>query len=333
MDNNLPTSGSEDMMAYIKPRKKSTASKIVFLFAIVAIVAAIIIMAYKSSSGKFRGFLDNLFGKESSSTTTTTENVTPPETTNIYMFDNSLVPEGASGVIPVDLSAEKQGTVYDNKTQLTLSTAQGGLAKANDGKTRVLIVNTHPFEKYTDEVITAYDGNFSASGDENNVADIARDMVIKLVSLGVVAEYLDTGVTAGQNSYENAYKVISEYLTSHPDIRYIIDVHRGTLLDSSGNMLRPVAVNDDEVYAQMKFTVGGAGAGWENVLASVNTLAAQISGEFPAFLMPTEITDSRLNQHLPATVLTLEIGSCANSITEAEKSAEYFAVKFASAVS
>lgn len=332
--NNLPASQSEDMMAYIKPRKKSTAAKIVFLFAVVTIVAAICITAFRGTSGKFHDFLNGIFkgGEETSQSTPSTPPAQSEGTTNIYEFDPALVPEGAHGVIPADLSADMQGKLIDNKTELEISTAQGGLAKAADGKIRVLLINTHPYESYAPDEISSYGEDFSATGGEDGVKTLAQDIVLRLLSLGIGAEYLDTGVTSGKNSYADAYTVINEYLSKHPDILYVIDIHRGALLDSSGNMLRPITVKDDELYAQMKFSVGASCNGWENTLASVNTLFSQIYGDFKTLLMPTEISASRLNQHLPATVFTLDVGTCGNIYEEAERTARYFARIFAEAV-
>lgn len=333
--NNLPVSESEEMMPYIKQRKKSAASKTVFLFAVVAIVAAIAITAFRSSE-KLKSFISGIFGKaaESSESTSTTESTegTAAEK-GLYYFDSSLVPEGNLGVIPCDLSVDSLGKMFENGTDYEVGTAKGTLGKADDGKVRVLIVCTHPYEAFTADILTYYSDDFTPLGGENTVAELARSMARKLISLGIGAEYLDTGVTSGKNSYADAAKMISDYLSSHPDIIYVIDLHRGVLCDSSENLLRPVAEKDKTVYAQMKFIVGSGHDGWQSELSSVNTLFSAIYASTPALLMPTEISASRLNQHLPATVFTLEIGTCANSIEEAENTVSVFSFIFAGAVS
>ena len=56
--NDLPVAESEQMIPYIKERKKSGVSRIIFLFAIIGIVAAICITLLKSSGGNLSG----LFG-------------------------------------------------------------------------------------------------------------------------------------------------------------------------------------------------------------------------------------------------------------------------------
>ena len=49
-------------------------------------------------------------------------------------------------------------------------------------------------------------------------------------------------------------------------------------------------------------------------------------------MMPTEISTSRLNQHLPATVFTVEIGACGNRLEEAVRTARAFGEVLAAAI-
>ena len=109
--NGNPTPESSELIPYIKERKRTGAQKIIFLIAIIGIIAAICITLIKSSGG----FLSGLFGKSAETTTSAPETTTSPsQKENIYDYDPSAVPEGKKGVIPADLSAEKQGRRFSS---------------------------------------------------------------------------------------------------------------------------------------------------------------------------------------------------------------------------
>lgn len=78
-----------------KRTQKSGVSRIIFLFAIIGIVAAICITLLKSSGGNLSGLFGFLGGKESSTTTADKETTTSPsEKEDIYDYDISTLPEG-----------------------------------------------------------------------------------------------------------------------------------------------------------------------------------------------------------------------------------------------
>lgn len=331
--NDLPVAESEQMIPYIKERKKSGVSRIIFLFAIIGIVAAICITLLKSSGGNLSGLFGFLGGKESSTTTADKETTTSPsEKEDIYDYDISTLPEGKKAIIPADLSAEKQGKRYTSDIDVSVSDTSAALAKTQTGKTSVLIICTHPYESYCNEKLLCYGDDFSAVGGENTVDALARELTVSLLGLGIGAEYLDLGITSAKNSYSKAKIKIEDYLKKHPDIVYVIDLHRGIESDSDGNLLSPITEKDGDIYAQISFSVGTENKSASKSLPSVNTLYEKISERFPSLLMPTQISEATLNQQLSPTVITLDIGTCANTYSSAENTAEFFAFIFAEAV-
>lgn len=331
--NDLPVAESEQMIPYIKERKKSGVSRIIFLFAIIGIVAAICITLLKSSGGNLSGLFGFLGGKESSTTTADKETTTSPsEKEDIYDYDISTLPEGKKAIIPADLSAEKQGKRYTSDIDVSVSDTSAALAKTPTGKTSVLIICTHPYESYCNEKLLCYGDDFSAVGGENTVDALARELTVSLLGLGIGAEYLDLGITSAKNSYSKAKIKMEDYLKKHPDIVYVIDLHRGIEADSDGNLLSPITEKDGDIYAQMSFSVGTENKSASKSLPSINTLYEKISERFPSLLMPTQISEATLNQQLSPTVITLDIGTCANTYSSAENTAEFFAFIFAEAV-
>lgn len=321
--NELPTSQSEQMMPYIKQKKKHGAARIIALAATVVIIAAIAVTLSRGDGGNFFG---KLFGGAATAESSSTEQ-TSETTKSIYDYDLSSVPAGEHAIIPADLSAINQNAAFIGGENVSTETAE--LSPIKDGKVHVLLINTHPYESYQPTAAASYGDGFSATGEEYSVKRIAEAAVIKLVSLGIGAEYLDTGVTSGMGSYSVARKKVTDYLSAHPEIMYVIDIHRGVTTDSSQNLLRPIAEKNGTVYAQMGFSVGKTSGKYDETLAVTNAFVREMTADFPYLLMPTEIASSSLNQDIPATVLTVDIGTCANSYGEAENTAKYLAATMA----
>ncbi len=326
--NGNPTPESEKLIPYIKERKKTGAQKIIFLIAVIGIVAAICITLTKSAGGFFGGF----FGRHTESTTSSPETTTSPShEENIYDYDLSSVPEGKKGVIPADLSAGKQGKRFSSESDI--SPASSPLKKVTENKISVLIVCAHPYESYAESNLLFYDDGFYPVGNENNVDSLARELTASLLSLGIGAEYLDTGITSAKGSYAAAQTKIGDYLKTHPDIVYIIDLHRAVVSDSNGNLLSPVTQKDGKIYAQLGFVVGTTDGKPSKSLQTVNALFDIFSERFPSLSMPIETDASPLCQQLAPTVITLEIGSCTSTFSSAENTAKYFALVFSETVS
>lgn len=326
--NGNPTPESEKLIPYIKERKKTGAQKIIFLIAVIGIVAAICITLTKSAGGFFGGF----FGRRTESTTSSPETTTSPSPEeNIYDYDLSSVPEGKKGVIPADLSAGKQGKRFSSESDI--SPASSPLKKVTENKISVLIVCAHPYESYAESNLLFYDDGFYPVGNENNVDSLARELTASLLSLGIGAEYLDTGITSAKGSYAAAQTKIGDYLKTHPDIVYIIDLHRAVISDSNGNLLSPVTQKDGKIYAQLGFVVGTTDGKPSKSLPTVNALFDIFSERFPSLSMPIETDASPLCQQLAPTVITLEIGSCTSTFSSAENTAKYFALVFSETVS
>lgn len=325
--NGNPTPESSELIPYIKERKRTGAQKIIFLIAIIGIIAAICITLIKSSGG----FLSGLFGKSAETTTSAPETTTSPsQKENIYDYDPSAVPEGKKGVIPADLSAEKQGRRFSSDGDISHDSSF--LQKVTENKISVLIVCTHPYESYSESNLFSYGDDFYPIGGEATVDALARELTVSLLSLGVGAEYLDTGITSAKGSYAAAQEKIEDYLKTHPDIVYIIDLHRGVISDSNDNLLCPITEKDGDIYAQMSFTVGTVDGKPSESLPTVNALFDVISERFPSLIMPIETDDALICQQLAPTVITLEIGSCANTYSSAENTAKYFAFIFSESV-
>ena len=185
--NQLPPSTDEQMMPYIKQTKRSGAARAVFLIAISAmIIAGAVLILKNTDSGK--KLWSAFFGAKSSpSESTTTPEEMPQPQKNIYEFDYSAIPAGLHGIIPADLSALTLERKFDNPSQIELTEETVYPEKLSDGKVRVLIVNTHPYEAYQSEALTSYGDDFSATGGDTTVKELGQKLALMLIEHGIGA--------------------------------------------------------------------------------------------------------------------------------------------------
>ena len=230
--------------------------------------------------------------------------------------------------------------LFDNRTDyVPEAIVPRALSTVAGDKVTVLVINTHPYEAYSEEASYEYvDGSYVNSEDrEKTVAAVADAFIASLAKNGVKAVYVEVATTSGRNSYTAAYEALTNALEEYPDVMYIVDIHRDILIDEDGNMLRPVTNGADGAMAQMRLVVGTDADGaayedWESGAAASFFLAERMTAAYPSLMMPTEISTSRLNQHLPVTVFTAEIGACGNRLDEAIRTAEAFGTVFAAAI-
>lgn len=341
MNRNLPVPVGETMSPYIKRRKRREMRSLTrFLALLLAVVLLVALVFCLGKLGVF-SFLGAWFGAPAETTGDTTGNTTPEETTTgLYDFDYEKLSEGAFAIVPCDLSARAAGLLFDNRTDyVPEAIVPRALSAVAGDKVTVLVVNTHPYEAYSAEDSYEYtDGSYVNSEDrEKTVAAVADAFIASLAKSGIQAVYVDVPTTSGRNSYTAAYEALTSALAEYPDVMYIVDIQRDILLDEDGNMQRPVTYGTDGAMAQMRLVVGTDADGaayedWESGAAASLFLAERMTAAYPSLMMPTEISTSRLNQHLPATVFTVEIGACGNRLEEAVRTARAFGEVLAAAI-
>ena len=337
MNPNLPIPVSEVTVRepkypYIQKRKRKK-SKAAFLLLMLVMIAVVAVCIISLLPGGFSGLFSGLLGsdKEQTEGSTTEGTTTTAATTNLYEFDFDRVTDGAFAILPRDLSARNVGLFIDN-----LAGKDGvdailprALDKVESGKVSVLVINTHPYEAYMASGAYEYTDGAVVNSDERarTVGAAADAFIAALEASGVGAVYVNVPTDGGRNSYASACAALEEALALYPDVQYIVDIHRDILLDEEGNMIRPVTAGENGTLAQVRLIIGtdGDGAVYENwqdgAMASL-ALTEALTAQYPSLMMPTEISRSRLNQHLPCTVFTVEIGTCGNSVEEAVRSAE-----------
>lgn len=204
-------------------------------------------------------------------------------------------------------------------------------AKTSDPE--VLIVHTHATESYNEYYSNYYykDESYRSEDNEKNVVKIGSIITEKLQSAGISVIHSDVQHDNPNynKSYTNSNETIRKYLEQYPSIKMVLDVHRDTLISDSGTKYRPVTEINGKAVAQVMLLMGAGNETYPNEVWEENlSLAAKIQKTaqqlYPNLMRPILLRDSRYNQHLLSGSMLVEVGTCANTIEEAQRAAEYF---------
>lgn len=203
------------------------------------------------------------------------------------------------------------------------------LAKSSDPQ--VLIVHTHTTEAY----MTYYAGYFNAV-DTARSTDTTRSVVavgdaisdeLRTAGIGVIHD-----TTIHDQPYTGAYDrsaaTIEKNLKLYPTIRVVLDIHRDALNQSDNVEIKPTAVINGRKAAQMMIIASCCDSAsmphpnWHENLRFALRLQNALNTQYEGIVRPLYLVDSRYNEHLTNGSLLIEIGSEANTVSEAVYSGE-----------
>ncbi|MBO5938561.1 MAG: stage II sporulation protein P [Clostridia bacterium] len=261
----------------------------------------------------------------------------------LYSFDYAAVPNGALPILPMDLSLSSYGAGYiQNFTGFSPDTEAllyGELRRdpsveylSRSDKPSVLILHTHGTESYSpDGAISYVDGAESLRSEnlEENVVSVGKVLADALESRGISTIHCTVLHDRVQykDSYARAEETIRDYLAEYPSIKLVIDLHRDAVIKSTGEMIRPVTLNEKgEATAQVMCVVGSSWNGeknerWEGNLALALKFRAALNEKTQNLCRPPYLRGATYNQELAPYSLLIEIGACGNSLLEAKRAA------------
>ena len=292
-----------------------------------------------------KGTINDSFSDRNEYTEKEDENV---DINKLYDFDYSKVPSGEIPIIPMDLSLSNYGDTYinndtgltpDTSTLLTMDLKNSSkleFLSASSAPT-VLIVHTHGTEAYCEKGAVSYNNTVSddiarSSDISQNVVEVGRILSEELNKRGISNIHCE--IMHDADEYRNAYarceETIRYYLKKYPTIKLVIDVHRDAIINSKGEIIRPVTAVDKKASAQVMCVVGSSWGGqenakWERNLALALQLRKELNKDGTNICRPPYLKSSTYNQEIAPYSLLLEIGACGNSIEEACNAAKYVA--------
>lgn len=202
----------------------------------------------------------------------------------------------------------------------------------------VLIVHTHGTESYLLPGYEFYNpsNGYRSHDEKKTVVHVGEVLCEKLKSLGINAVHDNTMYDKSNynQSYVNARKGIQSALEKYPSIKYVIDLHRDSVFDSSGKNIKPLTEIDGEKCAQLMLVIGTDQGGavhpnWRDNLTFATYLQNEINELFPTLMRPINLRTAAFNQSLTKGSIILEVGSCGNNMTEAENAILNFAEAYA----
>lgn len=202
----------------------------------------------------------------------------------------------------------------------------------------VLIIHTHGSESYLENGYEFYspEETFRSLSEEETVVHIGAVLCEKLNSLGIKTIHDKTmyDQTDFNRSYNYSREGIKKALAEYPSIRYVIDLHRDSVFDSNGNNIKPVTTLNGKKCAQLMLVVGTNEGGsdhpnWRNNLTFATHLQQKMNELYPTLARPINLRSAAFNQALAAGSVLLEVGSCGNTLEEAENAVLLFAQAYA----
>lgn len=191
---------------------------------------------------------------------------------------------------------------------------------------QVLIVHTHTTEAYAETE------GYSSTDPEKNVVAVGNVIAEMLEKNGIPTLH-ETGlndVYGYQDAYERMDTVIADYLAQYPSIQMVIDVHRDSFEDSSGNMAGPVVTAGGMECAKLMLVMGTDEGGlyhpnWQDNLSCALKLQSMLLGTYPSVCRDLLLRQSRYNQHRTPCSMLVEIGASGNTLLQAQNTARLFA--------
>ena len=206
----------------------------------------------------------------------------------------------------------------------------------------VLIIHTHGSESYLPSGCDFYDPeeDYRSTDESETVVHIGELLSDKLNSLGIPAIHDKTmhDVPDYSDSYNNSLAAMKEYLAQYPSIKFVIDVHRDSVFDSAGNNIKPYTEIEGNGCAQLMLVMGTNEQGiphpdWRDNLTFAAYLQQQVNTMYPTLMRPVNLRTAEFNQALTKGSVILEVGSCGNTVEEAENAISLFAEAYATLIS
>ncbi|GHU36347.1 hypothetical protein FACS1894105_06550 [Clostridia bacterium] len=208
------------------------------------------------------------------------------------------------------------------------------LTDADADEPVVLILNTHATESYVNDGVNYYTEPFTAertTDSSRNVMLIARCLETKLKEYGipVVRSEAVHDAVSFTNSYLRSLETMEEYKKKYPSIKYVIDLHRDSIIRDSGEKLKPAISVNGKDSAQVMLVVGTDDGGashqlWKDNLTFAAYLQQTMNEKYPMLARPINLRAARFNQHVTTGSVILEVGSCGSTFSEAIYAAELF---------
>ncbi len=232
-----------------------------------------------------------------------------------------------SGGVPIATGVSVKNNSGVDYPFLQLLEAGMPFAVTPSNEPQVLIVHTHTTECYMDY----YAGYYNAD-DETRTTDLNRSVAavgeaiaqeLRAAGIGVVHDTTLHDHPQYTGAYSRSEETILSYLERYPSIQLVLDIHRDAIMYDDLTKVKPTATVDGQKAAQVMLVVGGTdtedlpNAYCEENLRFGLQLQQSLETAYEGLTRPLYVVDARYNQGLKAGSLLIEVGTDANTLSEA----------------
>lgn len=196
----------------------------------------------------------------------------------------------------------------------------------------VLILHSHATESYENTENYQESSRYRTRDENYNVVSVGDALVQHLEVRGISALH-DRRLhdyPSYSDAYNNSRTAAREHLEQYPSIQLVLDLHRDSVTDASGNQVRYTVETARGTAARLMLVVGTDAGGlshasWPENMSLAVKFHAQLEKLCPGICRPISFRSQRFNQDLSAGALLIEVGSAGNTRQEAMGAVEVLA--------
>ena len=221
----------------------------------------------------------------------------------------------------------KNNTWFDLNIGAELK-SQLGFNFEKGSEVQVLIYHTHTSESYLDCDVGYYYSDFypRTSDTRYNVTRVGEEIAKSLRKEGIGVIHDTTSHDDTYNgSYDRSYQTVQSYLKKYPKIKVTLDIHRDSI-GADEYKVKPTFTHNGKKGAQIMIMSGYDPSGeygfpdWEYNLRFALRLQKSCEDNFSGMTRPLNFGDFVYNMNVNTGSLLIEVGTEANTLSEAEYS-------------
>lgn len=249
-----------------------------------------------------------------------------PDELFLYFLEQEEPDAADDSVQAANLSAisgiytQYDGTAVANATDFDISSCLNETVKMptfTAGKPAILIYHTHTTECYRNDA-----GISNTEDSSQNVVAVGEAMKKVFEEAGYQTIHLKTILNKDfSNAYPTARNAVEKVLEQNPTIQVVLDIHRDSI-SSNGVDYYPVTKVNGKEAAQIMFVCGTDAKGmshpdWRKNFTYALQLSRKMGELYGELSRPVNLRADRFNTHFTPHTLLVEVGSSANTLSQA----------------
>ena len=203
-----------------------------------------------------------------------------------------------------------------------------------ENKPAVLIYHTHTTETYEllDRSFYTNERNIRSDNLKENMVRVGEEICKVLEKNGYKTIHDKSIYDESVNgAYERSRANISRIIKDNPSIQIVLDIHRGAIYQKDNSKIKTVTEINGRKAAQIMLISGCEDGNvtdfpnWQKNLTFALNLQEKLKNDNKTLVQPLMFCSRKYNLDLVPCALSIEIGTDANTLSEAVYSAELFA--------